>query len=88
VPPGAETREIGYSVAPPWRRRGLATEGAGAVLDWLFEEAGARRALAGCDLGNRASVRTLRKLGFWLDGAAAGAFWWVITSELRRGARA
>ena len=78
------TYELGYSIASEYRRQGIATEAAGAVLDWLFEEGEAERVIAGCDRRNRASVRTLRKLGFWLDGSRGDAFWWTITPELRR----
>jgi [ribosomal protein S5]-alanine N-acetyltransferase len=86
--PGEEVVEIGYSVAPAWRRLGLAVEAAGAVIDWHFEAGGAERAVAGCDRRNLGSVRTLRKLGFWLDGSMGQAFWWVLTPELRAAARA
>jgi len=33
------TYELGYSIASEYRRQGIATEAAGAVLDWLFEKA-------------------------------------------------
>lgn len=80
--------ELGYGIARARRRQGYAAEAAGAVLDWLFLDAGAKAAVAGCDRNNLASVRTLRKLGFWLDGSAGSAFWWTITPELRAAARA
>jgi RimJ/RimL family protein N-acetyltransferase len=86
--PGEDVVEIGYSVAPAWRRMGIAVEAAGAVIDWHFDEGRAERAVAGCDRRNLGSVRTLRKLGFWLDGSMGGAFWWLLTPELRAGARA
>jgi len=79
--------EIGYGVALSYRRQGYATEAAGAVIDWLFHEGGAAEIIAGCDRRNVASVRTLRRLGFWLDGSAGRAFWWLLTPELRREAR-
>jgi RimJ/RimL family protein N-acetyltransferase len=78
------TYELGYSIMPEHRRQGVASEAAGAVLDWLFAEGGAERVIAGCDRRNRASVRTLRKLGFWLDGARGDAFWWTLSPEQRR----
>jgi RimJ/RimL family protein N-acetyltransferase len=78
-----DSPEIGYSIAPSRRREGYATEAAGAVVDWLFEEGGARRVVAGCDKANIASVHILRNLGFWLDGAERGAFWWFISPDLR-----
>jgi ribosomal-protein-alanine N-acetyltransferase len=75
--------EIGYSIARSRRRQGYAVEAAGAVIDWLFEDGGAESVLAGCDSRNVASVRTLRRLGFWLDSNPAQTFWWVLTPDLR-----
>lgn len=71
--------EIGYAIAPGYRRQGLATEAAGRIIRWLDEDVGALRIIAGCAMANRASVRTLRRLGFDLDGSSrdGDAFWWV-----------
>lgn len=85
---GAREFEIGYSVARSRRRQGYAVEAAGALIDWLFEDAGAESVLAGCDSRNVASVRTLRRLGFWLDSNPARTFWWVLTPDLRTSTRA
>ncbi|MDX2234522.1 MAG: GNAT family N-acetyltransferase [Hyphomonadaceae bacterium] len=70
--------EIGYAVVPRYRRRGLAVEGVGAVLRML-EAQGAGQIIAGCAMRNVASARTLRRLGFTLDGSNArtASFWWV-----------
>lgn len=70
--------EIGYSVAASRRRQGYASEAAGAVVDWLFDQAGAEAILAGCNKDNLASIRTLRRLGFWLDSNPGRVFWWVL----------
>jgi ribosomal-protein-alanine N-acetyltransferase len=75
--------EIGYGIARSRRRLGYATEAAGAVIDWLFDEGRAESILAGCDSTNVASVRTLRRLGFWLDSNPGTTFWWVLTPDLR-----
>ena len=80
--------EIGYSIARSRRRQGYAVEAAGAVIDWLFEDGGADTILAGCDSRNVASVRTLRRLGFWLDSNPAQTFWWVLSPELRSATQA
>jgi [ribosomal protein S5]-alanine N-acetyltransferase len=80
--------ELGYGVARSRRNQGYATEAAGAVIDWLFEEGGADSILAGCDRRNLASVRTLRRLGFWLDSNPGETFWWVLTPDLRVSPRA
>jgi len=79
--------EIGYSIARARRRQGYAVEAAGAVIDWLFAGGGADTVLAGCDARNVASVRTLRRLGFWLDSTPGTTFWWVLSPELRAAAR-
>jgi [ribosomal protein S5]-alanine N-acetyltransferase len=80
--------EIGYAIAPTWRRQGYAVEASGAVIDWLLSEGGSRTLLAGCDKDNIASVRTLRRLGFWLDGTPGRNFWWRLNADLRLGANA
>ena len=78
------TAEIGYEIITAYRRQGYAAEATRRVIDWLFDEAGAETVIAGCHMRNRASVRTLRKLGFLLDGARRGrAFWWVMTPDIR-----
>jgi len=80
--------EIGYGVAKGRRRQGYAVEASGAIIDWLFDEGGAETVIAGCDSRNVASVRTLRRLGFWLDSTPGRTFWWSVTAELRSATRA
>lgn len=80
--------EIGYGIARSRRRQGYAVEATGAVIDWLFDEAGAETILAGCDAANLASVRTLRRLGFWLDSNPGKTFWWVLNPDLRSATQA
>lgn len=80
--------EIGYSVARNRRRQGYAVEAAGAVIDWLFMEAGAEAVWAGCDSRNAASARTLMRLGFLLDSTPERTFWWVLSAEAHLSARA
>lgn len=75
--------EIGYSIARSRRRQGYAVEATAAVIDWLFEAGGAETLIAGCDSGNLASVRTLRRLGFWLDRTPGKTFWWLRTRDIR-----
>lgn len=79
--------EIGYSVARGRRRQGYAVEATGAVMAALFE-AGAETILAGCDKDNLASIRTLRRLGFWLDSTPRRTFWWVLDAQRHLSARA
>lgn len=80
--------EIGYGIARSRRKQGYAVEAVDAVIDWLFEDAGAETILAGCDAANIASVRTLRRLGFWLDSNPGQTFWWVLAPDLRPARRA
>lgn len=80
--------EIGYGIARSRRRQGYAVEAVNAVIDWLFEDSGAETILAGCDASNIASVRTLRRLGFWLDSNPGQTFWWVLAPDLRPARRA
>ena len=80
--------EIGYGVARSRRQQGYATEATGAVIDWLFEDGGAETIIAGCDSRNVASVRTLRRLGFWLDSTPGRTFWWLLSPEQRLSSRA
>jgi RimJ/RimL family protein N-acetyltransferase len=75
--------EIGYGVARSRRRQGYAVEMTGAIIDWLFETGAADTLIAGCDKRNVASVRTLRRLGFWLDTTPGQAFWWIMTPDQR-----
>ena len=55
--------EIGYFVHPRHTGRGYATEGAGAMLRWAFEEAGFHRVFGRVEPRNVASARVLEKLG-------------------------
>lgn len=82
-PRAAREFELGYAVARSRRRQGYAVEAAGAVVDWLFADGGAECVIAGCDKENVASVRTLRKLGFWLDSNPGTTLWWLLTPQLR-----
>ena len=74
----SEGYEIGYAIVPGYRRQGYAVE-AGQALVRALEDQGVGHIIAGCDMRNIASVRTLRRLGFTLDGSSARskAFWWV-----------
>lgn len=80
--------EIGYGIARSQRRLGYAVEATGVVIDWLFDAAGAETIIAGCDRDNVASVRTLRRLGFWLDSNPNRTFWWLLTPDLRSATQA
>jgi RimJ/RimL family protein N-acetyltransferase len=73
------TYEIGYAIAPTYRRKGYASEAMRQIISWLDEDVCADEIVAGCNMENGASVRTLIKLGFLLDGSSPNrhAFWWI-----------
>lgn len=56
--------EVGYSVIPDRRRRGYATEAAGAIVEWARSQPDVRVIVAGCDSDNAPSIRILERLGF------------------------
>ncbi len=60
--PGEGT--LGYYLARPYWRRGLASEAAAALVDFAFRELALSRIVAGVEVGNEVSARILSKLGF------------------------
>ena len=56
--------EIGYGLAAPSRRQGIATEAIGALVTWIEEQPGVRRIVAEVLEDNVASRRLLERLGF------------------------
>jgi len=63
--------EIGWSLHPDNHGRGLATEGARAMLRLGFEELGLHRITAGCDPRNTASLRVMERLEMRREAAFA-----------------
>jgi len=59
--------EIGYTLAPEFRRRGFAAEAVEALIDCLFTRLGIKRVTARTIAENRPSLGLLEKLGFHLD---------------------
>lgn len=69
-PPDAQRRvEIGYSVDPVYRRRGLAREAARAMFDWAAATHGIRRFIASVSPGNAASLGLIAGFGFAQTGS-------------------
>jgi [ribosomal protein S5]-alanine N-acetyltransferase len=68
--------EIGYSVVPSSRRRGYATEAARALVEWARSQPSVRVVVAGCDVGNEPSTRTLERVGFQRTGVVNGEIRW------------
>jgi RimJ/RimL family protein N-acetyltransferase len=60
--PGAV--EMGYFVAPAWRRRGLAEEAALGMMDWAARSHGVSRFVVSISPENAPSVTMAHKLGF------------------------
>ena len=56
--------EVGYSVVPAWRGRGIATEGVRGLVNWAFENLAMTRLAASTEPSNEASQRVLLKAGF------------------------
>ena len=63
--PDAEGRlEVGYSVDPPYRRRGYASESVKALFDWAHRERGTTRFVASISPSNEASLNLTAAYGF------------------------
>jgi aminoglycoside 6'-N-acetyltransferase len=67
--------EIGFTLRPEYQGHGYATEGAGALLGYLFGERGKHRVTARCDARNDASVRVLERLGMRREGHLRESAW-------------
>jgi pimeloyl-ACP methyl ester carboxylesterase/RimJ/RimL family protein N-acetyltransferase len=69
---GADEYEIGWWLDPQAWGRGLAREGALALLDEAFERVGAPSVLARIQPGNRASLAVARALGLTPESSSTG----------------
>jgi RimJ/RimL family protein N-acetyltransferase len=63
-----EAVELGYEVFPAFRRRGLATEAASALIAWARDEHGIRRFIVSIAPSNDPSLAIAAKLGFAQTG--------------------
>ena len=64
-PPDKKNRlEVGYSVDPPYRRRGYASESVKALFDWANREHGIETFVASISPDNEASLRLASGFGF------------------------
>jgi ribosomal-protein-alanine N-acetyltransferase len=64
-PPDKQGRlEVGYSVDPPYRRRGYARESVKALFDWAHREHGIETFVASISPDNEASLRLTQGFGF------------------------
>jgi RimJ/RimL family protein N-acetyltransferase len=64
-PPDEQGRlEVGYSVDPPYRRRGYASESVKAMFDWAHQEHGITRFIASISPDNEPSLNLTAAYGF------------------------
>ena len=64
IEPCGEENELGYVIAEPWRRLGIAYEVCRAVMKYGFEELGLDQISARVQRENQPSKGLLQKLGF------------------------
>ena len=79
-PDGQGTVELGYSIAPAYRRQGYASEGARGLVAWAFAQPRVRRIIARCAPDNIGSIRVLERAGLRHIGMSGQYLLW----ELRR----
>ena len=66
--------EIGYGILGPWRRRGIATEAASALVDWVRRQAGDRQVTAQCEPTNVVTNRVYEEYGMLQVVLCSGCF--------------
>lgn len=71
---GGRAAEIGYSLDPDRQGRGYAVEAVEALLDYLFEVVGIRRASAMLHPDNVPSAQVLERVGFQFEGQTRQSF--------------
>jgi len=67
--------ELGYTVARPYWRRGIAAEAVRALMQFGFETLHLHRINADTRMDNLASVRLMQKLGFRHEGVRRECIW-------------
>jgi RimJ/RimL family protein N-acetyltransferase len=75
VSPRDRRAELGYGLAHAYWGRGYATEAAGLLLRFGFEQLGLVRVEALCAVDNERSARTLERLGMRREGRLAQYRW-------------
>lgn len=71
------TVEVGYSLVPGARGRGLATEAVRALTVWALQQPGVQRVTAETEPENQPSMRVLERVGFQRAGEREGLILWV-----------
>ncbi len=72
---GGRSAEIGYTFHPDYWGRGYATEGAQALVRYLFEDFGVSRIEASLHPDNPPSARVLEACGMTFEGLTRQSFW-------------
>jgi ribosomal protein S18 acetylase RimI-like enzyme len=67
--------EIGFTLAPDSRSKGIAFEAANRVIEHLFNDLGVQRLHASLHPDNYDSMSLLERLGFIYEGTARQAYW-------------
>ncbi|MAW81307.1 MAG: GNAT family N-acetyltransferase [Parvularcula sp.] len=68
IPQGRDVWEIGIMLCPAAQGRGFATKALSEIIDYAFDNLGARRIFADVDDENAASIRLFERLGFQREG--------------------
>ena len=85
-PPDAEGLiEVGYSVEPAWRRRGMTGEALAGLLAWVEREPGVTGVVARCAPDNVPSIRLLEAHGFRRAGEVGDDVRWLRSSVVGAG---
>jgi RimJ/RimL family protein N-acetyltransferase len=67
-PPASQAWNIGITLSPEWRRKGLGTQAQRMLADYLFGTTRAERVEASTDVQNIAERRALERAGFSFEG--------------------
>ncbi len=72
---GGRCAEVGYTLAPDARGKGLATEAVDALITWVVEKLGASRVSAMMHPDNLASIRVAERAGLTYEGRTINSYW-------------
>lgn len=67
--------EVGYTLAPNARGRGIATEAVDALATWVVDEVGVSRVSAMMHPDNVASIRVAERIGMVFEGRTRNSYW-------------
>jgi RimJ/RimL family protein N-acetyltransferase len=70
----AAEAELGYTVTPSARGRGIATAAVEALTRWAFDEQALERLTLTIEVANVASVRVAERCGYVLEGVMRNAY--------------